>query len=161
MDVDVEQIVRTYLKDVILLSLATSSDNKPWVCELIFAYDDELNLYFRSLTKRRHSQQIAANPNVAGIIARPFRFGEFPHGVYFEGTAELLTSEEDQYKAFRVIQDRLHLEDKILAEAQDPEGNQFYKITVREWRVFIKANADNSHGETHILPWAEAAQQAN
>lgn len=157
MNVDVEQIVRTYLKDVIVLSLATSRDGKPWVCELIFAYDDQLNLYFRSLARRRHSQQIAVNPNVAGIIARPFRFGEFPHGVYFEGTAELLTSEEEQYKAFHTFQDRLHLEDKILAEAQDPEGNQFYKITVSEWRVFVKADEDNSHGETHILRWNEAA----
>lgn len=158
MNVDVEQIVRTYLKDVIVLSLATSSDNKPWVCELIFAYDDQLNLYFRSLTKRRHSQEIADNPNVAGIIARPFRFGEYPHGVYFEGTARLLEPGEEQDKAFRTMQDRLHLSDQILAEAQDPNGNQFYKITVSEWRVFIKANEDNSHGETHILPWGESAQ---
>lgn len=156
MDVDVEQIVRTYLKDVIVLSLATSRDNQPWVCEVIFAYDDELNLYFRSLTRRRHSQEIAANPNVAGIIARPFRYGEYPHGVYFEGTAKLLEPGGEQQKAFQVMQDRLHLPDKILTEAQDPNGNRFYKITVREWRVFIKANEDNSHGETYTLPWGEA-----
>jgi len=99
MDVDVEQIVRTYLKDVIVLSLATSRGNQPWVCEVIFAYDDELNLYFRSLTRRRHSQEIAANPNVAGIIARPFRYGEYPHGVYFEGTAKLLEPGGEQQKS--------------------------------------------------------------
>ncbi len=69
---DVEKIIREYIDKTIHLSLATSSDNKPWVCEVHFAYDEQLNLYFRSLKSRRHSQEIAKNPNVAGNIIDKF-----------------------------------------------------------------------------------------
>ncbi|HLZ15367.1 MAG TPA: hypothetical protein VKQ34_05305 [Candidatus Saccharimonadales bacterium] len=39
-DLDIEQIIRDYLPDVVHMSLATCKDNKPWVCEVHFAYDD-------------------------------------------------------------------------------------------------------------------------
>lgn len=159
MTVDVKKIVDSYLKDAILLSLASTRGDKPWICELIFAYDKDLNLYFRSLPIRRHSGEIADNPNVAGSIIRPFRFGEFPHGVYFEGTAELLPPGKEQKKAFKTMQDRLHMEDAIFEEAQNPEGHQFYKISVNQWRVFVKQDEDRSHGQTHSLPWGAAAAQ--
>jgi uncharacterized protein YhbP (UPF0306 family) len=154
MTLDVEKTVRKYLKDAILLSLASCRGEKPWICELIFAYDKDLNLYFRSLPTRRHSGEIADNPNVAGSIVRPFRYGEFPHGVYFEGMAEVLPpGSEEQEKAFNTMQDRLHMEDDIFEEAQNPDGHQFYKITVTEWRVFVKSDRDRKSGETHKLPW--------
>lgn len=153
MTVDVEKIVRKYLKDVILLSLATSRGDKPWICELIFAYDDDLNLYFRSLPIRRHSREIADNPNVAGSIVRSFRVGEYPHGIYFEGTATLLPPGDEQKKAFQVMRDRLHLDDAIFEEAQQPDGHQFYKISVANWRVFVKSDEDRTSGETHSLAW--------
>jgi len=36
---NIEQKIREYLPQVIHLSLATSSENKPWVGEVHFAYD--------------------------------------------------------------------------------------------------------------------------
>lgn len=50
------------------MSLATSADNKPRVCEVYFVYDTDLNFYFRSKTSRRHSQEIAKNPYVSANI---------------------------------------------------------------------------------------------
>src|SRR5438552_15277179 len=88
---DIEKIIREYLPHVVHMSLGTSKDNKPWVCEVHFAYDEDLNLYYRSTPARRHSQEIADSPNVAGTIVKAVGLGEFCKGaVYFEGTAELL-----------------------------------------------------------------------
>src|SRR5438105_3492644 len=107
MNVDIERVIREYLPQMVHLSLGTSKDNKPWVCEVHFAYDEHLNLYFRSLKSRRHSQEIALNPNVAGNIVKQHAVGEYPRGVYFEGTAELLGPGEAQNKAAACIQERL------------------------------------------------------
>jgi uncharacterized protein YhbP (UPF0306 family) len=106
MNVDVEQVIRDYLPEVGHMSLGTSSNNRPWVCEVHFTYDDNLNLYFRSLASRRHSQEIAANPNVAGNIVKQFQLGESPVGTYFEGTAQMLTSDEE-LGGFEVLQTTL------------------------------------------------------
>ena len=67
---NIEQTIREYLPGIIHMSLATCVDNKPRVCEVHFVYDNDLNLYFRSLTSRRHSQEIAINPFVSGNIVK-------------------------------------------------------------------------------------------
>ena len=151
MDIDVEKVIREYLPKIVHMSLATSKDNKPWVCEVHFAYDEDLNLYFRSLASRRHSQEIAANPNVAGNIVVQHELGVAPVGVYFEGTAERLTAGPDQDKAFACIKQRLGASDEILAEAQRDDGHQFYKISVKNWYVFGKF--DQEKGQKYQLKW--------
>lgn len=149
--VDVEQIIRDYLPQVAHMSLATSRGNKPWVCEVHFVYDDDLNLYFRSLTSRRHSQEIAANPQVAGNIIKQFAVGEVPLGLYFEGTAELLGNEGDRRAVAPLFKERLGIAADILAEAANPDGPQFYKITIANWYVFGKFGGDK--GEKLQLVW--------
>jgi uncharacterized protein YhbP (UPF0306 family) len=148
---DIEKIVREYVDKSLHMSLATVSDNKPWVCEVHFVYDENLNLYWRSLASRRHSQEIAANPHVAGNIVRQHALGEYPHAVYFEGTAELLSSEEDCQQVFGLFQSRLVADEAILADAQNPEGHQFYKLTVQNWYAFGKFGGDK--GLKHKLAW--------
>src|SRR5688572_12312737 len=90
--IDVEKIVREYIDKTVHLSLATVSENKPWVCEVHFAYDENLALYFVSLQSTRHAVEIKNNPSIAGNIIRQHQLGELPHGIYFEGTAEELIS---------------------------------------------------------------------
>ena len=72
---NIEKIIREYIPEIIHMSLATSSHNTPWVCEVHYAFDDDLNLYFRSLSSRRHSQEIANNPKVAGNIIKQYKLG--------------------------------------------------------------------------------------
>lgn len=133
------------------MSLGTSKDNKPWVCEVHFVYDENLNLYFRSLTSRRHSQEIAANPHVAGNIVKQHAIGEYPLGLYFEGTAEKLDDEAERQKVFPLFRDRLACTEDTLEDAKDPEGHQFYKVTVENWCMFGQVG----HGlrQKHTLPW--------
>ena len=155
MTVDVEQVVREFIDKTVHMSLATTNGDKPWVCEVHFAYDEELNLYFRSLTSRRHSQEIAANANVAGNIIDKYALTDTVVGVYFEGTAELLGPGEAQQKAFACIQKRLHASDEILEEAQTADGHKFYKISVSDWYVF--GHFGGPSGEKHHLSWNEAS----
>ena len=75
---NVEQAIRDYLPQIIHMSLGTSRDNKPWVCEVHFAFDQELNLYFRSRTNSRHCLEIKDNPNVAGNIVTQHHGEEKP-----------------------------------------------------------------------------------
>ena len=148
---DVEQTIRGYLPQIVHMSLGTSKDNKPWVCEVHFAYDDHLNLYFRSLPTRRHSQEIAANPHIAGNIVKQHALGE-PHvGVYFEGAAEMLQPGAEQQKAFECMKERLHTSDDALADSQQPNSAQFYKITVETFYLFGRFNTE--HGQKYELKW--------
>lgn len=148
---DIEQVIREYLLNVLHMSLATVKDNRPWVCEVHFAYDDELNVYFRSLPARRHSQEIAENAHVAGNIVRQHKLGEYPLGVYFEGTAQVLPAGDEQGRVATLLRERLQIPVDILEEAKDPEGAQFYKITVKNWYVFGKL--EGKSGQKYKLEW--------
>ncbi len=149
-ELNIEQAIRDYLPKIVHMSLATSKDNKPWVCEVHFAYDDDLNLYFRSLTSRRHSQEIAENPHVAGNIVVQHQLGVMPMGAYFEGTARLLPSGPEQDTAFECIKQRLGAGDEIMEEARREDGHQFYKIDVQTWYMFGKLT---DKVQKHELAW--------
>lgn len=148
---DVEKIVREFIDKTVHMSLATTSDNAPWVCEVHFAYDDNLNLYFRSLKSRRHSQEIANNPSVAGNIIDKYALGDAVVGVYFEGTAELLEAGDEQNLAAECIKTRLKVTDDIVEEASHEDGHQFYKISVANWYVFGRFGGQS--GQKHKLEW--------
>jgi uncharacterized protein YhbP (UPF0306 family) len=151
MNIDVEQVVREYIDKSYHMSLATASGDAPWVCEVHFAYDDDLNLYWRSLSTRRHSEEIAANPKVSGTIIDKYVLGESVVGVYFEGNAELLGPGEEQDKAAECIKQRLKTTHDTVEEAAKPEGHQFYKTTVTNWYVFGRFGGDN--GQKFKLEW--------
>jgi uncharacterized protein YhbP (UPF0306 family) len=104
---DMERIIREYIDKSIHMSLGTAANNKPWVCEVHFVYDANLNLYFRSLKSRRHSQEIAKNPNVAGNIVRQHSIDEYPHAIYFEGKASVIEDGDEREKLFPFFQSRL------------------------------------------------------
>ncbi len=148
---DVEKVVREYIDKTIHMSLATTSESAPWVCEVHFAYDEKLNLYFRSLKSRRHSQEIATNPNVAGNIVDKYALGGAVVGVYFEGKAELLEAGNEQNLAAECLKNRLKIADDIVEEASHDEGHQFYKVTVSNWYVFGRFGG--SSGQKHKLVW--------
>ncbi len=151
MSLDIEKIVREYIDKSIHMSLATASEAGPWVCEVHFVYDQDLNLYFRSLQSRRHSQEIASSPNVAGNIVKQHLLEEYPHGIYFEGQAELLTNEAERQKVFPLFKARLNSGEGIMEEAADPEGHQFYKVTVKNWAAFGKFGEPT--GGKYELAW--------
>jgi uncharacterized protein YhbP (UPF0306 family) len=148
---DIEKIIREYVDKTLHMSLATVSDNKPWVCEVHFTYDDKLNLYYRSLKSRRHSQEIAKNPNVAGNIVKQHELNEYPHAIYFEGTAEIMEDYDEIDKIFPYFVKRLNPAEDAIEDSKKEDGHKFYKITVVNWYAFGKF--DQPSGGKFKLEW--------
>lgn len=149
---DIEKIVREYLAGVLHMSLATSIDDKPWVCEVHFVFDEDLNLYFRSKMSRRHSQEIAKNKNVGGNIVEQHALDDKVRGVYFEGTAEMIevTENDEIYKLFAK---RMNADEKIIEDAQKDDGHKFYKVSVENFYLFDSRNSTPS--KKYKLSWSK------
>jgi uncharacterized protein YhbP (UPF0306 family) len=148
---NVEKTIRDYLPGVIHMSLATCVNNQPWICEVHYVFDDDLNLYFRSILSRRHSIEIAANKNVSGNIVEQHVAGQKPRGVYFEGEAELLENVDENHPAFKLYCERFNTDSKILDDAKNPDGHKFYKITVKKYYVFD--SRESSPSQKYELAW--------
>lgn len=133
------------------MSLATTKDNKPWVCEVHFSYDDDLNLYFASLPTRRHSQEIALNPYVAGNMITQHALNQKVRGVYFEGTADLIQNVDENHPAYLAAHGRFNTPPKILEEYDNDGAHKFYKITVSDWYLFD--GYDHAPSQKFHLPW--------
>lgn len=148
---DIEKVIREYLPTIIHMSLATSRDNKPWVCEVHYVFDDDLNIYFRSKPSRRHSEDIALNPNVAGNMVTQHGLTDKPRGVYFEGTAEMLTDVDENHVAYKLCAERFGMNAEIIEDAKKEDGHKFYKITVSSYYVFD--SRESSPSTKYELKW--------
>jgi nitroimidazol reductase NimA-like FMN-containing flavoprotein (pyridoxamine 5'-phosphate oxidase superfamily) len=148
---NIEKTIRQYIAELPHLSLATTVHDRPWVCEVHFAYDDELNIYFRSLPARRHSQEIAQNQFVAGNIVMQHAFGEKPRGVYFEGRAEVLEDLDETHPGYIALTSRLGVGPEIIAEAKKADGPKLYKITVSDYYLFDARESKPS--QKYHLAW--------
>jgi len=147
----IEKTIREYIEQIIHMSLATTVDGKPWVCEVHFSFDDELNLYFRSEMSRRHSQELEQNPHVAGNIVTQHFKNQKVRGVYFEGTAERLTEVTENDPAFTSVQKR-YGNANIQAVAKDSKsGPSYYRISVSDW--YLLDGYDAWPPEKHHLSW--------
>lgn len=143
----VEAIIREYLPQISHLSLATSHTNTPWVCEVRFAYDDGLNLYFISSPNARHSQEMAKNPRVAGNIITQHFNNQKVRGVYFEGTAKEWVDEAG-LKAYR---ERFPASTDLLKDIPST-STSLYKVTVQKFYVFDQYESD---GTKYELTWGD------
>lgn len=147
---NVEQAIREYLPEIIHMSLATCAGEQPWVCEVHYVVDEDLNIYFRSKPSRRHSQEIARNPRVAGNMVTQHALEDKVRGVYFEGQAELLENVDASYPAYELYCRRFGTGPDILEEARQEDGHKFYKINVQKFYLF---DSRESSGQKHELPW--------
>lgn len=148
---DIEQVIRDYLPNVIHMSLATCAGNQPWVCEVHFVFDDNLNLYFRSLASRRHSKEIEVNDNVAGNIVSQHGLTDKPRGIYFEGKAQMLNDVDENHIAFKLCSERFGKDTSILEDAKKDDGHKFYMIKVSKYYVFDARESNPSH--KYELEW--------
>lgn len=148
---NIEQIIRDYIPNVIHMSLATCADGRPWICEVHFAYDEELNIYFRSKPSRRHSQEIATNPRVAGNIVEQHGKNDEPRGVYFEGRAEVLQNVDEKHPAYIATKDRFDKDTKIIEDSLQEDGRKFYRITVDDFYLFDAR--ESTPAQKYHLKW--------
>jgi uncharacterized protein YhbP (UPF0306 family) len=93
---DLKNLIKQYLTEARVMQLASSIHDHPWVCNVHFYADDDLNLYWMSTEARRHSQEIAQNAHVAMTIKvhEDTPDEKYVIGLSAEGTAEVLTDAE-------------------------------------------------------------------
>ena len=152
MDSEIEKNIREYITKTVHLSLATVRENKPWVCEVHFGFDDELNLYFCSKPSTRHCVELNDNKYVAGDIVVQHGLSESPHGVYFEGSAEKIDAPTDA--EIHAYAGRLgRNETDLKTQLYDEKTHCLYKITVSNWAIFGKFGLDSNM--KHELSWGE------
>jgi uncharacterized protein YhbP (UPF0306 family) len=94
--VDLKELIQEHLKNERVMQLATSIDNKPWVCNVHFYADDKLNVYWASTPERRHSKDIEQNSHIAIAIKihEDTPDERYVIGLSAEGNAHMLSVEE-------------------------------------------------------------------
>ncbi len=90
---DLKNLIQEHVKTARVMHLATAINNNPWVCNIHFYTDDDLNFYWISTPERRHSQEIKQNQHVSAAIKVHEDTPDEPYviGISVEGKAELLT----------------------------------------------------------------------
>lgn len=146
---ELRQLIKDYLAEAKLMQLATSVDGQPWVCNVWFAADDDLNIYWFSSVTRRHSDEVMKNNKVAGAMVLAHTPSDKPRGVQFEGVAEQLTEADDIEKAISVYADRIFSRDQIeqfMGSSDRP--HKFYRIRPTTFVLFDVVHfPDNSRQE--------------
>lgn len=150
---NIEKVIREYITQIIHMPLATCVDNKPWVCEVHFSYDDDLNLYFRSTTERRHSKEISKNSYVSGNIITQHFLNQKVRGVYFEGHAEQLKDVNERHPAFVAYNKRFNIGPQVVQATHTKSEAHFYKIIVSDFYVLDGYSSDQPH--KYHLPWGD------
>ena len=68
---DLKKLIKDYLSQAQMMQLATSVNDQPWVCNVWFAADEDMNIYWFSSITRRHSKELLKNNKVAAAIVFP------------------------------------------------------------------------------------------
>jgi len=102
------QLIRQYLNQALLLQIATAVHETPWICTVCFAPDSDFNLYWFSRHDTRHSQEIGANPNVAGAVVLPYVLGDKTRGLQISGEVESIVRDLDVSIGLSAMQKRYH-----------------------------------------------------
>lgn len=109
-------------------SLATVDEKRGvWVNPVYFAWDQKFNLYFISLMKSRHMQNLAKDSSVSMAIYKTEQKGGVI-GIQLEGTAKILTENDKQEKE--------HAFNTYYGRTGSLEQNETFKHNP-EW-IFVK-----------------------
>ncbi|HZE87329.1 MAG TPA: pyridoxamine 5'-phosphate oxidase family protein [Methylomirabilota bacterium] len=144
-----QQLIKDYLNEAKMMQLATSMNAQPWVCNVWFASDKKLNIYWLSSVTRRHSHEVIKNKKVAAAIVLALTPQDPPRGLQLQGTAEVLTEQKDIEKAISVYAGRIFSRKKV-AEfmAHKDRPHKFYRIKPSQFILFDVINfPDNSRQE--------------
>jgi len=138
---DLRSLIIDYMERQKLMQLATVDNGNPWVCNVWYGFDDDLNIYFFSATNRRHSIEAEKDNRVAGAMALPHTPEDVARGLQFEGTSEKLTNKDDIAKARSVYEGRIFdakTIDDLIAHKERPHA--FYKIAPSKFVLFDVEN---------------------
>lgn len=138
---DVGELIDTYLPKQHMMQLATCIDGKPWNCTVYYVHDKDRSLYWASLPTRRHSREIAENPDVAITIPIKHAKGEKVVGIQAEGRAELVQPNESNRPIVQAYADKFRRDEAWVNDfTAGKNQHQLYKFTPRNFVLFDDVN---------------------
>lgn len=125
---EIEKLIREVLEKGHLMSLATVDISGPWVSDLIYVYDDSLNLYWLSHTDTRHSRALDEDERAAASITISNAPGQDNVGLQIEGKAERVGGD-----ILKLAQAHLRKRNRPADDVKEGEiikpGHSWYKLT--------------------------------
>ena len=137
-----KDLIKQYLGQRNVMQLATSVNDQPYVCNVHFYADDQLNLYWISTEARRHSQELAQNPKVSAaiLIHENTPAENYVIGLTIIGTVEFLGKTVDSEIAAGYI-NKLQKEPSLIEEiASGQNPHRFYRLTPSSFVLFDSKN---------------------
>lgn len=105
---EVKDLIRELYHDATTFTLATSVNNQPWTCTLIFVWDEDFNLYWLSAPNARHSKEIEQNSKVSATISIVESDGK-GRMVQIEGICEVINDDQRRVEADQNFKERHHM----------------------------------------------------
>ena len=122
--------VLAHLKRNRLMTLGTSTGNKPWAATVFFAYDKNLEILFYSREDTRHCMQIRKNPHVSVVVNHDWQ-GKNGHirGLQITGRAAAVPQKKHAHY-YAIYRSRFPWADKFTSD------HRLYRIIPREvWYI--------------------------
>lgn len=126
---ELKQQILDYLSQNRRMSLATSKGNIPWASTVMYAYDENLKVYFLSEVDTRKVQNLKRNPKVAATINEVTGGIGKVKGIQLEGECKMV----GRLEASRVY--ALFLKRYFWLKDYIPSAKQMFAKTIRN-RIF-------------------------
>lgn len=126
-----EKQILEYLAEAKIMQLATSQNGRPWICNVWFAFDNDMNIYWLSAKNRRHSKELKDNPYTAISICWPRSPEESDKGaLQIEGCTEELKNSLDISRAMKLYLGRRFFTTKQIKDfiTQLDRPHRFYRL---------------------------------
>lgn len=131
-DPELRADIKKYLDEAKMMQLATARDSHPWISNLWFVADKDLNVYWISSSTRRHSAEIYDNERVAAamcVVQEPSQSNR--GGVQIEGVAREVKKPLEIARALKLYAARGIFSTaqvkKFMSDARNP--HRFYRIS--------------------------------
>lgn len=150
-----KQIVLDFLKTNKMMQVATFGKDHPWIANVYYVFDNDLNLYFLSGEKTLHCRQIAENEKVACAISDSHQgLHDKQIGLQMWGTAKKISDLEKLRFALGKWKEVLNeKDDELSAEniLNNVIKNRVYKISPKKIKIFSKQLFNVPTGEEPVL----------
>lgn len=142
---ELANIIRDYLDQYPIITVASESQGRPWICTVYFAFDHNLSMYFISKLSRRHSQELVENSSVACAVCKPHKtpFQDPCRGLQIEGSCTILNLENEAALPFDLYMKRFpasKIFHSTLSDVLAPAERRMFRISPKRIVLFDEAN---------------------
>lgn len=149
---DIEKLIRKYLAQCHMMSLATVNGDKPWIATVYYVMDDDLNLYWASPEDTNHSQHIKNNQNVAIAIPVVHKKSQPVVGIQIEGEANKIDGKDNiEPIASRYAKEYGFSEKWVEKFSSDQTKHKFYKCCPKKFVLFDDIDFPDNPRQTWTL----------